>query len=75
MNLRLQNIPPQLHQALCALAQTEGKTVPQVAVEALAVGLGLNASSQKKRDLSDIAGTWIDDPIFEVIREFHDRDP
>ena len=73
MNLQLQNIPRQVDQALRAKAKAEGKTLDQVALEAIETGLGLSPNGQKKRDLSDVAGTWVEDPIFDEIREYHER--
>ena len=56
-----------------AKAKAEGKSVDQVALEAIKAGLGLSAGRKKKRDLSDVAGTWVEDPVFDEIREFHER--
>jgi hypothetical protein len=78
VNLQIQNIPHQIDEALRARAQAQGKTVDQVALEALETGLGLSASGGKQRDLSDIAGTWVEDPIFDEVRRSHeviDPDP
>jgi len=73
VNLQLQNIPRQIDQALRAKAKAEGKSVDQVALEAIKTGLGLTPRGKKKRDLSDIAGTWVEDPIFDEIRQYHER--
>jgi plasmid stability protein len=78
VNLQIQNIPRQIDEALRARAQAQGKTVDQVALEALETGLGLTARGGKQRDLSDIAGTWVEDPIFDEVRRSHetiDPDP
>ena len=72
MNLQIQNIPSQIDQALRARAQAQGKTVDQVALEAIEAGLGLRVSGTKQRDLSDIAGTWVEDPIFDEVRRSHE---
>lgn len=73
MNLQIQNIPQKVNKALRAKAKAEGKPVDQVALEAIKVGLGLINKEKKKRDLSDIAGTWAEDPVFDEIREYHER--
>jgi plasmid stability protein len=73
VHLQIQNIPRQIDEALRARAQAQGKTVDQVAIEAMETGLGLNAQQQKKRDLNDVAGTWVEDPVFDQVREFHER--
>ena len=56
MTLVLDNLPQQVDAALRARARAEGKSVDQVAVEALQSGLGLGGGG-KRRDLSDIAGS------------------
>jgi hypothetical protein len=53
--------PVQLHQLdkiIRQRARTEGKSMNEVAVEALADGLGLGQERIVVRDLSDIVGTW-----------------
>ena len=75
VDLHLQNIPPEVQEALRIRAEAEKKTISQVALDVLAVGLGIAVIPQKKRDLSDIAGTWVDDPIFDELREYHDHEP
>lgn len=70
MTLMLPDIPRDLNQALRRRAEAEGKTVDQVAVEAIRAGLGLPS---KKRDLSDFAGTWSEDPAFDEVRKFHEQ--
>ena len=48
-------------------------TVGKVAVEALQAGLSVNGQPIKYRDLSDIAGTWVEDPEFDAAIREHDR--
>jgi len=72
MTLTLPNLPPELGEALRKRAEAEGKTVDRVALEALAAGLHVQ-SGVKQRDLSDIAGTWVDDPAFEESRRYHEK--
>lgn len=45
----------------------------QVAVEALRLGLGVSNGTGKYRDLSDIAGTWVEDPQFDALMREQDR--
>jgi len=76
MQYTLRNISPKLNRALRAKARSERKSLNKVAVEALEVAMGVASESPKKRDLSDIAGTWVDDPETEaVLREFDRIDP
>ncbi|HWB54797.1 MAG TPA: hypothetical protein VG722_11415 [Tepidisphaeraceae bacterium] len=71
--LTLENIPEEVESALQAKARAEGKTINDVAVEALAAAAGVSVSPTKKRDLSDIAGTWVEDPEFDKIMREQDR--
>ena len=71
MELTLRNIPSELGQALRAKARAEGRSIDEVAVEALAAAV--TGRPAKKRDLSDIAGTWVEDPVSDEIRREHER--
>ncbi len=62
MQYTLRNIPPQLDKALRQRAQLEKKSLNQVAIEALMRAFAMAGQPVKQRDLSDIAGTWVDDP-------------
>ena len=73
VNLQIQNVPKQVDKALRAKAKAQGKSVDEVALEAIKAGLGLSSSGKKKRDLSDVAGTWVEDPVFDEIRQYHER--
>jgi len=42
-----------------------GKSLNEVAIEALARGAGVTGESSRQRDLGDIAGTWRKDPAFD----------
>lgn len=46
-------------------AQAESKSMNEVAIEALADGLGFGNGMQIRRDLSDIVGTWKKDKAFD----------
>jgi plasmid stability protein len=71
MRYTLRNIPPHLDEALRARAREEGKSLNEVALETLLAGSGLAGEPAKRRDLSDIAGTWVDDP--ETTRAFEEQ--
>ena len=67
MTLVLENLPPTVTQALEKRAQEEGRALQDVAIDALQRGLAQPAA----RDLSDIAGTWVEDPAFDqAVAEF-----
>jgi plasmid stability protein len=76
MQYTLRNVPSHLDKALRRRAQDQGKSLNDVAVEALLNGLGLSGKPVKHRDLGDIAGTWVDDPeIDEALAEQRRIDP
>ncbi|HUG52863.1 MAG TPA: hypothetical protein VMR21_04660 [Vicinamibacteria bacterium] len=55
-----------MDQALRRRAQAEGKSLNTVAVEALVRGAGLGQDPVRRRQLGDVAGTWVEDPAFEA---------
>ena len=61
MQYTVRRIPPAVDAALRRRARALDKSLNEVAVEALADGLGLKAVRQARRDLSDVAGTWTRD--------------
>ncbi|HUB18301.1 MAG TPA: hypothetical protein VL990_06680 [Acidobacteriaceae bacterium] len=65
MQYTIRNVPGALDSALRRRAQEQGKSLNEVAVEALARGTGISGERVRKRDLSDIVGTWQDDPAFD----------
>ena len=58
MQYMLRNIPASVDALLRKRAREEGKSLNEVAIDALVRGLGLEETSVKRRDLSDIAGSW-----------------
>lgn len=71
MRLTIDNIPDKLEQALRSKASAEGKTLNDLALEALHAVAGNGGS--KKRDFGAVAGTWVDEPAFEEVRRMHDQ--
>ncbi len=65
MQYTIRNIPGYLDAALREFARREGKSLNEATLEALARGAGLADCQRAKRDLSDIAGTWREDPAFD----------
>jgi len=57
MQHTIRNIPKVIDAALRRRAKRERKTLNQVAVDALAEGLGLTLPSQTRRSLGDVVGT------------------
>jgi plasmid stability protein len=76
MQYTIRNIPPYLDEALRARAHEKGKSLNEVTVEALLAGLGLTGEHIKRRDLSDIAGSWVSDPgVEEALEDQRRIDP
>jgi DNA-binding protein Fis len=69
--ITLHNVSEEMASALQAKAKVQGKSINDVALEALAAGMNLNG--EKKRDLSDLTGTWVEDPEFDAIMREQDQ--
>jgi plasmid stability protein len=65
MQYTIRNVPNYLDAALRVSAQEQGKSLNEVAIEALARGFGMGDERVRQRDLSDIAGSWKRDPAFD----------
>ena len=65
MQYTIRNIPDYLDATLRDAAWREGKSLNETAVAALVRGAGLAERERVKRDLSDIAGTWQEEPAFD----------
>ena len=76
MQYTLRNIPKQVDQLLRRKAKQQGRSLNEVALEALSLGAGIVPEGQKpvkRRDLSDIAGTYVYDPGFEQALKDQDQ--
>jgi len=65
MQYTIRNVPDSLDEALRRAARARGKSLNEVAIEALARGAGVTGESRRQRDLGDIAGTWHKDAAFD----------
>jgi plasmid stability protein len=76
MQYTIRNIPAALDKALRKRAKSEGRSLNDVALDAMTEGLRLRGHPVKYRDLSDLAGRWIDDPAFdEAMKDFERINP
>lgn len=66
MQYTLRNVPNLLDEVLRRSAREQGKSLNEVAIEALVRGAGLSERRFRQRDLNDIAGSWRKDPAFEA---------
>lgn len=62
MQYTLRNVPEHLDRLLRERAREEGKSLNQMMLELLGHALGLAEEAPPRRDLSDVAGTWVEDP-------------
>jgi hypothetical protein len=65
MQYTLRKVPREIDKALRKKAKDEGKSLNQVALEALARGAGVTAEPPKFHDLDFAIGTWVEDPEFD----------
>ena len=65
MQYTIRNVPDTLVEALRRTARDRGKSLNEVAVEALARGAGVSGERVRQRDLTGIAGTWREDSAFD----------
>jgi hypothetical protein len=76
MQYTLRGISKGLDLAVRERARREGKSLNEVAIAALAEGLGLAGERTPRRNLDDIAGTWKKDAAVEkAIADQHRVDP
>ena len=76
MQYTLRNIPENVDKALREKARREGRSLNEVAIEVLARALDVEAEPVRYRDLSDIAGSWVEDPeVDEALEEQRKIDP
>jgi hypothetical protein len=65
MQYTIRKVPHSLDEALRRVARERGKSLNEVAIEALTRGAGVTGDRNRQRDLADIAGTWRKDPAFD----------
>lgn len=65
MQYTIRNIPDSLDEALRRVARERGRSLNDVAIEALARGAGITQDRRRQRDLGDIVGTWRKDSAFD----------
>jgi len=65
MQYTIRNVPEHLDATLRNAAREQGKSLNEVAVQALVRGAGLGHLPRRKRDLSDLASSWREDPAFD----------
>ena len=69
----IRRVPPRLDQELRRKAREEQRSLNEMALRALARGLGLAEEQPRYHDLDDLAGTRVDDPEFDRAIEAMDQ--
>jgi len=69
----VRGIPAALDRALRQRARARGQSLNELAIEALAEGIGLREALRERRDLSDIVGTWRKDAAVEAALAAQDK--
>ena len=72
MQYTLRGIPPAVDEAVRERARAEGKSINDIAVAALADGIGLGSAEIVRRDLSDVIGTWVEDEAVDAVLSAQD---
>jgi hypothetical protein len=73
MQYTIRGVQPALDREIRERARAEGKSINDVALEALADGMGLGEDKIPRRDLNDITGTWKKDSAFDDAIAEQDR--
>ena len=58
MQYTIRNIPAAVDAAIRARAKAAGKSLNEALVDALTEGAGITEAARRRRDLTDIAGSW-----------------
>ncbi len=69
----IRGIPASVDRALRARARREGRSLNEVALEALRASVGEGADAALKHDLDDLIGTWAEDPAFDAAIQEQDQ--
>ena len=73
MQYTIRGVPSAVDSALRTRARRGGKSLNEAVLEALADGLGLAPQAKKRRDLSDLIGTWKPDRALQEAIADQDR--
>jgi hypothetical protein len=73
MQYTIRRVPKPVDDAIRERARSTGKSLNEAVVDVLADGAGVKGAPRKRRDLSDIAGTWNADKGFESALAAQDR--
>ncbi len=66
MQYTIRGVPAVVDDALRMRARETGKSLNEVAIDALAEGTGVTRAPRRRRDLGDVAGAWDPDAAVEA---------
>ncbi len=69
----VRGIPRRLDVMIRRRAQQEGKSLNQIALEALQALVGMGRERIRYHDLDSLAGSWVEDPEFEEAIQAQDQ--
>lgn len=69
----VRNVPDAIDRALRERAGRERRSLNEIAIETLRRGLGVTDDTVQYSDLDDLAGTWQEDPVFDLAVAEQDR--
>jgi hypothetical protein len=72
VQVTVRGIPGPVVDTMRQRASHSGKSLNRVLVEALTLAAGLGSGDLRHRDLSDLAGSWVEDPDFDAALEAQD---
>jgi hypothetical protein len=76
MQYTLRRVPRSVDAELRRRARRQGKSLNQVAIEALSEATARGGAPVVRRDFSEVVGTWVEDPETErILEEFRRVDP
>ena len=73
MQYTIRGIPPAVDNALRERARATSKSLNEAAIDALSEGSGMSGTPRKRRNLSDVAGTWKSEKAVEAALAAQDR--
>jgi hypothetical protein len=73
MQYTLRKIPRDLDKTLRRKAKQEGKSLNEVALEAMMRGANVGGGPKKFHDMDFAIGTWVEDPEFDKIMQEQDQ--
>jgi len=69
----IRRVPERLDRLLREKARASGKSLNEVALDALQTGLGTPFKPKLNHEYDEFAGTWVEDPAFDEAMKYFDQ--